>query len=357
MKRPHLLLPLTLALTLLACTRTAPVPAFNSDSVVTAIRDSLSLRYGSEEDLQAALWNQRLVVEAIPNSKYGGPNSYNIAVQKAALYPSEETVGKPLDSLPLGSHLAIAPEPYRRRDAYYVQQAERVMTQDGVIGFVKYAELGTHKFGNILVGNDYGLRQGNRCNVVLYDPNPPKIMDTLSFSWHGGEGGSFANVRYIPNLALKNVVGAIRFDGSNAACPEYHQMHYIVQSKGKLRDIIQGFSTGEGGDNTGGYYSEANIYLPIRFENGNIHLISDGDVYRVFSQKTMGVNAFEYNDSIGIPIDQLVVVAEEAAEYVEAYPTQDVTDKYGPHKKIVSHHRVKYYCWDGEQLNFVKQSN
>jgi hypothetical protein len=350
MKNSHPIFAFTLTLTLFACTRTAPVPAFNRDSVVTVLRDSLSQRYGSEEDLNAALWNQRIMIDR--PLKDDEIRDDFILIQASAMYASPDSGAKIIANLPAGTKLTPAQAYEVQPRSVYARKFWKVKTADSLEGYLSQFEIARHRYEppkggsySLLVGNCAPRRQYCYClQVNRFQENPPKIMETLKVDWCSG---SHQHLRPIRNLALKNVDMALYFYGTNASCPEYHDIHFIVDANGKLKDALQTYATGEGG-----YYEHATMYLPVRFENGKILLVREGS--DIFDGQEARLINFEYNDSIGIPIEDLVVVVEESAEYDAYVEGAEKYDQQGRMKKKITHHRVKYYCWDGEQLNFVK---
>jgi hypothetical protein len=176
--------------------------------------------------------------------------------------------------------------------------------------------------------------------------NPAKILDTLSFVWYGGEGGSVYHIHHVPNIALRNIEFAFQFDGSNAACPESHKLHLIAVNKGKLMDVIQ---TSHGGE--GGQYDKRELHVPIRLESGKVMLVRNGDLFTMMNYEEGRIDAFDYRiDTVHIPIDQVVVVEVESAEYLSDDNHHSLYDRNGHRKKRIGHHSAEYYRWDGEKL-------
>lgn len=170
------------------------------------------------------------------------------------------------------------------------------------------------------------------------------------------------------NSALKKLKGMITLEFYNAQCPGTF-VHVFVGNCGDSLSVIESsFSSGEGT-----WYDSKVVYLPFRFENGNVLLVANGDVKNIFNYQTGGLNIFPYPADCGIPIEDLVVIESESAEeemteengeengevsseegeYTEKTETES-EDANIPPKLKITHHSIEFFRWNGHKLVKVK---
>jgi hypothetical protein len=365
----HILPILALTLTLYNCTRTTPQRAYNRDSLVAVIRDSLAQEYVDSVDLYDALANQRIVIEHIPKFEQNWNRARTVMVPKALVYASNRPGAKVIDTLRLGTPVRLVGEPKEGYvdvsgdpSVYGEPQYWHVLVGDSIPGYVKFTDVASHGFGYrgydpwILMG-DGPRKAGQYCMKVVscaekseYPLRPPYMKEEFQFFYSAGPN---KNVQQIGALALKDLPLGYLFHANNGNdCPNSQESHLIVQIKGKFQDLLQGYAKLEGK-----HYERTTFYLPVKFDNGKVLLIEEGDQYNAFNLQETRLNAFEYNNTIGIPITQLVVVEEESGDYFEDANGHFVYDEKGHLKKNVSLHSVKYYRWNGEKIKLAQQSH
>jgi hypothetical protein len=93
----------------------------------------------------------------------------------------------------------------------------------------------------------------------------------------------------------------------------------------------------------------------MRFDNGNILLVENGDTENIFNYQTGTLNTWPHPKNLKVPVADLIVLVHEDAEATEkdlaAYDAQDFSA--GKHKELkltITKHIIEYYRWDGKKL-------
>lgn len=151
-------------------------------------------------------------------------------------------------------------------------------------------------------------------------------------------------------IALKNVKKMFEVKSFMASCPGTSHSYFVADCSDSFRVVTSSFSTGEST-----YYQYITAYLPMRFDNGNILLVENGDMENIFNYQTGTLNTWPHPKNLKVPVADLVVLVHEDAETTEKdlaeYEAQDASEwNYKEPKLTITRHIVEYYRWDGKKL-------
>lgn len=148
---------------------------------------------------------------------------------------------------------------------------------------------------------------------------------------------------------LKGGGQLIRYETFRESCPGANLNELILLKNGKFHALLSAFATGEMGE-----YEAETIYYPMKFDNGKVLLVANADLENIFNLSTAELNVFEYNEDIGIPIEELVVRVKRYSETImdeNGEPKMDAQDIDYLVNDIVD--EPEFFRWDGEKL--IKQ--
>ncbi|SOD13333.1 hypothetical protein [Pedobacter xixiisoli] len=194
-----------------------------------------------------------------------------------------------------------------------------------------------------------------RLNAVhrFTDLNYKKVKSVSSYDLSIG-AVDYYNHFYLAgvyNNALKQMPNLLRLYWHHGeSCPESEGNVFIAYANGKMSEIINASSTGEGG-----FYESTKVYIPLKFNKGKILLVENGDSENMLDSYNGTSKTIPYPKDCGIPIEQLVVVIEEDAEGKTDAEGNFIEDKYKETVMVITHKIIRYYRWTGSKLQEVKK--
>jgi hypothetical protein len=131
---------------------------------------------------------------------------------------------------------------------------------------------------------------------------------------------------------------------ARTSCPGSTTYEFLMDTGEELKRVASGFYMGEGN-----YSNKSTVYIPIRFGNGKIMLVENGDIQHIFNFQTADLNIFPYSEKIGIPITDLIVIKNE--ERIDLVDDNDnpIINPDGSYKAKITR-SIEYYRWDGQRL-------
>lgn len=153
------------------------------------------------------------------------------------------------------------------------------------------------------------------------------------------------------NNALQQMPNLLRLYWHHGeSCPESEGHVFIFAGNGKMSELISASTTGEAG-----FYEFTKVYIPLKFNNGKVLLVENGDSEHMFNTWDATLKTIPYPKDCNIPITELIVSVEESGEEKTDAKGNIIIDKNGNTVMLVTHKIIRYYRWDGAQLKEVKK--
>ncbi|RZL34335.1 MAG: hypothetical protein EOO96_10140 [Pedobacter sp.] len=153
------------------------------------------------------------------------------------------------------------------------------------------------------------------------------------------------------NNALKQMPNLLRLYWHHGeSCPESEGNVFIAYANGKISEIINASSTGEGG-----FYESTKVYIPLKFNKSKILLVENGDSENMLDSYNGTLKTIPYSKDCGIPIEQLIVVIEEDAEGKTDVEGNFIENKDKEIVMEITRKIIRYYKWDGYKLQEAKK--
>ena len=270
------------------------------------------------------------------------------------LYINPDTNSKILVSYPFNTQIYGMVENLKINKVIWY----KIIREDRSVGYIREDDFATDRFD--FYGADYGFLVGKKqktskpFNTIVairrFKSEKHEIMENYETS----DLSDGFEISWIKNTTLK---GAVISQHRNSryffcyrtymeSCPGTTSWEYIIDTGEKLMQVAVGFSEGEAD-----YSNETSVYLPMRFGNGKILLVKNADVTNIFDSETASLNTLPYSESIGVKIENMVVIKSDDYIYSTDDDKEVIRDKFG-YLKIKSNEKsINYFEWDGQKLN------
>jgi hypothetical protein len=156
-------------------------------------------------------------------------------------------------------------------------------------------------------------------------------------------------IQFLPFNGLKNSGQIIRYRTFRTSCPGAEHNEFVVYNQNGFTKLLSAFSTGEEES-----FDEETIYLPLKFDNGKILLVANGDLKNIFNVQTTELNVLPYPKKLKVPIEQLIIKTKEYTETILNSKGEPVVENEDEEKVKVIKEKPKYYKWDGTLLIELK---
>ncbi len=220
----------------------------------------------------------------------------------------------------------------------------KVVISDTLKGFIRYQDFVKYSFSSH-TANYYVVdeKEANGQSNFKIITKRKQSIDTFTV----GMPAHYLRVRSdYTMIALPHVKKLFNFEFFNAQCPGTTINLLIVDCGDSLTKVANSFSMGES------TWSESFIvYIPVKFGNGKILLVANGDVKNIFNGYTAELNIFPYPKNINVPIEELVVIVTENKDAEEL---ENIDNDNEPELKVTLY-KEEYYQWKDNKLSKVKE--
>jgi hypothetical protein len=215
------------------------------------------------------------------------------------------------------------------------------------IGYIKANDIIKHSV--IGDGNKYFIQNLPRKTVVYkYSNQKKQFMDTLELSIYTN------TVEQIMHDGWKNVNCLFKISRISPTCGGGGTSLYIIDANNSMSVLI---STGY--NNTESIvdepYVESTVYLPMKFMNGKVLLVEDGDLKNIFDGHTGKLRTTSFPKDLTFPKGELVVkniITEQAVLDANKKPIYIEDNAWNYKTKTII--KNEYYRWNGKKLILLK---
>jgi hypothetical protein len=213
--------------------------------------------------------------------------------------------------------------------------------------YIKKEDLAIEDYScyNFLVGIK-SAKDFRTVELRSFDENKKySIKDTFTFQ----ELMQGYEIQFIPFNGLKNSGQIIRYRTFRTSCPGAEHNEFVIYSQNGFTKLLSAISIGE--DET---FDKETIYLPLKFDNGKILLVANGDLKNIFNVQTTELNVLPYPKKLKVPIEQLIIKTKEYTETILNSKEEPIVENKDKEKVRVIKEKPKYYKWDGTLLIELK---
>lgn len=221
-----------------------------------------------------------------------------------------------------------------------------LINHNGKEGFIKHYDVATY------VSNEPPFLAG------FVDTNADLCMELRSFNKENPSRivHTYKCLHYFHAFEIRSQLfngletpgSLVRYTTFTQSCPSATYHEFIQIDNGKFTSIASCMSGGEAN-----LYQMEIVYLPLKFGNGKILLVADGDWENIFNYDTATLNTFNYPAQFGVPIENLIVITKEHTEEVLDANGEPVMENENDYKVKVIKEKPQYYRWDGQKLTQV----
>lgn len=289
------------------------------------------------------------------------PHETRVFVEQASLHCSPNSSSDILDTLPFNASV-FATDRIRisemdtlystevatgKRTAIDIFANEKevwiLVEYQGKSGYLINTDLAAYYqyYPNFLAGF---IGKGNETQMVLRsfdEAEPNNIIQSYSCQMYF----SAFEVRNQLYKGLDNPGDIVCYSTYTQSCPSTLYNEYISLHNGQFRFITSDISSGESN-----LYEIETTYFPLKFGNGTILLVANGDAEHIFNFQSATLNTYNYPPQIGIPIEQLVVKTGEYSEQILDNNGEPMMDENENYKVKIVKGQPMYYQWDGQNL-------
>jgi hypothetical protein len=215
------------------------------------------------------------------------------------------------------------------------------------IGYVKAKDIIAHS----MMGdsNKYFIKNLPRQTMVYkYSLQRKQFMDTLEISIYTN------TVEQIKHDGWKNVNCLFKISRISPTCGGGGTSIYIVDANNSLSELIR-----TGYNNTESIVDEpyvaSAVYLPMKFMNGKILLVKDGDLKNIFDGYTGKLRTTSFPKDLTFPKEELVIksiITEQAVLDANKKPIYKADEAWNLKTKTII--KNEYYRWNGKKLTLLK---
>lgn len=281
-----------------------------------------------------------------PTEKFTFSDSGNIFAQP-------DSTSLVIEKVPRFTKLMIYGDPvYKNNDEWYY-----VKDNGNNWGFIKSEEIALYSLENKRLGYSliFGIKKNSHFEAegtaVLYRVNlkDNKILESLDLplmSTRYVKEISSSTLKSIQNDYSENTI--LVYTTSLEACPGTTIDCFIIDTGTKLQKLAEGISEGEES-----WSNSAVVYIPLKFGNGKIMLVANGDTENIFDSQTASLRVFPYPNDINVPIENLIVIDYEEGEYELDKGENLIKNEDGTYKMSLIKKSTEFYDWDGKTLKKI----
>ncbi len=227
---------------------------------------------------------------------------------------------------------------------FKIQSWYKISLKSG-IGFIKNSDVSTHTFGDEKGLCNYFFLQKNSCWIYKFDNTKNQFVDSLELK-------SFRNdyAKTVEVNSWKNVNILFRSTMTNAYCGGGITTVFVIDANGKLSELIRTESSFDD-EIPDGHVS--NLFLPIKFNQGKVLLILNGDIENVFNTFTGELNISKFPPKLIVPKNEFAVFNDTQIISQQDMNGELLLNTDGSYKtKTIE--KTKYFKWNGFQLTEIK---